>query len=270
MPEISLVGDLKVNLVEGRQIAREDFFSRSDPYITAQLIYATGATQFLGRTQTINNTRTPIWNKQFNVKINPERWSNAPELKLKLRVMDDDPGGEANHGFIGQTIIDLKTLLTDRLHDSQEWFPIYKDGYREARGEVFVCLHYEPRILQEGDEKIDSVERAVDGVYFDQTLNNSIRLYQDADISTCRQTTLPFIRLDDGRYYQHHSAWNDVHEAMTDAQYFIFITGWSVLPTISLLRSHSKTDERESFGELLKRKAASGVSVVFLDRKSVV
>lgn len=52
-----------------------------------------------------------------------------------------------------------------------------------------------------------------------------------------------------------------MHEYMNNVLYHVCR---SVLPTISLLRSHSKTDERESFGELLKRKAASGVSVVFL------
>ncbi|KAM0851974.1 hypothetical protein ACQ4PT_052093 [Festuca glaucescens] len=66
----------------------------------------------------------------------------------------------------------------------------------------------------------------------------------------------------------------DIFDAITNAQHLIYITGWSVNTTITLIRdtNRPKPGGDVTLGELLKRKASEGVRVLMLvwdDRTSV-
>jgi hypothetical protein len=60
------------------------------------------------------------------------------------------------------------------------------------------------------------------------------------------------------------SCFSDIAEALSAAQDFIYICGWSMHPETRLTRSGSSGGER--IGELLKRKAAEKVTVCLLVR----
>ncbi|QQP35472.1 Uncharacterized protein FKW44_023706, partial [Caligus rogercresseyi] len=61
-------------------------------------------------------------------------------------------------------------------------------------------------------------------------------------------------------------AWIDVYNAIQKAQRFIYITGWSVATGINLVRDNPEIDSEgdSNVGELLKRKAEEGVTVLIL------
>ncbi|EZG45312.1 phospholipase D [Gregarina niphandrodes] len=86
--------------------------------------------------------------------------------------------------------------------------------------------------------------------YFRRSHGNLVRLYHDAE---CLEGQFEDIETELGPFHA-HSTWNDISEALENAQHFIFVAGWSVNPSISLTRSH-KPVERSPLG----RKAASAV-----------
>jgi phospholipase D1/2 len=107
--------------------------------------------------------------------------------------------------------------------------------------------------------------------FFSQRQGCNVRLYQDAHVP---DNFIPNIPLADGKNYEPHRCWEDIFDAITNAQHLIYITGWSVNTTITLIRdtNRPKPGGDVTLGELLKRKASEGVRVLMLvwdDRTSV-
>jgi phospholipase D1/2 len=82
-----------------------------------------------------------------------------------------------------------------------------------------------------------------------------VRLYHDA-----HQTPGPVadVPLSDGKPYEERSCWDDVFDAIMNAQHFIWITGWSVWVN-TVLKRHGNWSR--PLGDLLKMKAKKGVKV---------
>lgn len=107
--------------------------------------------------------------------------------------------------------------------------------------------------------------------FFPQRRGCKVTLYQDAHIP---DGFIPRIPLADGRHYEPHRCWEDIFDAITNAQHLIYITGWSVYTEITLVRDSArpKAGSGVTLGKLLKRKASEGVRVLMLvwdDRTSV-
>jgi len=96
-------------------------------------------------------------------------------------------------------------------------------------------------------------------------------LYQDAHVP---DNFVPRIPLSRGRTYQPRRCWEDIFDAINNAQHLIYITGWSVYAEIMLVRDsrRPKPGGDATLGELLKKKTRDGVRVLMLvwdDRTSV-
>ena len=93
--------------------------------------------------------------------------------------------------------------------------------------------------------------------------NCHVELYSDAHQG---EDAPPAIINEDGEKiaYTPGNCWEDVFEAINEAERFIYITGWSVDTTKTLLRTTRKNpeEEEETIGELLTRKAEEGCRVL--------
>lgn len=110
--------------------------------------------------------------------------------------------------------------------------------------------------------------QGVPHTFFSQRTGCSVTLYQDAHVSEGFE---PWIPVSGRKRYEFRKCWEDIHNAISDARYFIYITGWSVYTEITLIRDPVQP-KRITLGELLKRKAEEGVKVLMLvwdDRTSV-
>lgn len=99
----------------------------------------------------------------------------------------------------------------------------------------------------------------------------------------CRVTLYPDVHVPDDSitqflmsegYFPPQRCWEDVFEAITNAQHLIYIAGWSVYTQITLIRDpmRPKPGGEMVLGELLKSKANNGVNVLLLvwdDRTSI-
>jgi phospholipase D1/2 len=118
---------------------------------------------------------------------------------------------------------------------------------------------------------LDSQNPGIPYCYFPQRKGCRVTLYQDAHMA---DNFLPPIYLANNQVYQPTRCWEDIFEAIYNAQKLIYITGWSVYTEIKLVRDSRRQvpgDEGLTLGELLKRKADQGVRVnvmVWDDRSS--
>ncbi|KAJ4838131.1 hypothetical protein Tsubulata_051173, partial [Turnera subulata] len=106
--------------------------------------------------------------------------------------------------------------------------------------------------------------------FFNQRQGCQVTLYQDAHVP---DNFMPKISLA-GKRYEAHRCWKDIFDAIINAKHLIYITGWSVYTKITLIRdpSRPKPGGDMTLGELLKKKADEGVTVLMLiwdDRTSV-
>ncbi|XVF34658.1 hypothetical protein REPUB_Repub18cG0077600 [Reevesia pubescens] len=108
--------------------------------------------------------------------------------------------------------------------------------------------------------------------FFSQREGCRVTLYQDAHVPD--KFISGIIPLAEGKYYEPHRCWEDIFTAISNAKHFIYIAGWSVYAKITMIRDlkRPKPDGDLTLGELLKKKANEGVSVLMLvwdDRTSV-
>ncbi|KAJ8431856.1 hypothetical protein Cgig2_023500 [Carnegiea gigantea] len=107
--------------------------------------------------------------------------------------------------------------------------------------------------------------------FFPQRNLCKVTLYQDAHVP---DNFVPKIPLTGGKYYEPHRCWEDIFDAINEAQHLIYIAGWSVYTQITLIRDlrRPKPGGDMILGDLLKKKANEGVRVLMLvwdDRTSV-
>ncbi|KAK6941658.1 Phospholipase D/Transphosphatidylase, partial [Dillenia turbinata] len=107
--------------------------------------------------------------------------------------------------------------------------------------------------------------------FFSQRNGCRVTLYQDTHIPN---DYIPKFSLSGGKCYEPHRCWEDIFDAISNAKYLIYITGWSIYTKITLVRDlrRPKPGGYITLGELLKMKASEGVRVLMLvwdDRTSV-
>mmetsp|Transcript_40049 Transcript_40049/g.63321 ORF Transcript_40049/g.63321 Transcript_40049/m.63321 type:complete len:831 (-) Transcript_40049:151-2643(-) len=96
---------------------------------------------------------------------------------------------------------------------------------------------------------------------FPQRKHCRVDLFQDTHANPA---VIEMAKEDGGTYqYTRGHCWESIYDAMNEARRFIYITGWSVDTSKSLLRTtRNGNGGDETIGELLRRKACEGVKVL--------
>jgi len=279
MSETKLEGLLIIEVISADSLYNADagwvFSGTSDPYVIVSL----DNTQ-LARTQTINNNLNPKWNTNFSVDV-----SNSGSY-LNFDVWDE--------GLLMDTSLGFAKVKVSKIAKGHKIHKKKKLKHRPHHSSKIVSGTLEIRIKYVSNAKIHKRSwKLLEGESFPQTRYNKVTLYQDAHVG---EDAPPNIEHDPkliikakGKHYDigklkekmkkrkntvepstpgPSNAWVDIYSAIQEAKHFIYITGWSVCTTISLLRRvYNPEDEigvQTTIGELLKQKAAQNVRVLLL------
>jgi phospholipase D1/2 len=220
---------------------------KSDPYVCLILGGAC-----LARTDVISNSSDPVWNQHFVVNVAHK------VAEIEFLVKDNDMIGAQ---YIGEVKIPSERLLTSPHAIVNESFPLLnRDGKPSKQGaELCISVTYWP-IAQDPLYRygVGMDHFGVHNAYFPLRRGCRLTLYQDAHMSHEFQ---PPILLAGGRRYEPRSCWDDICQAILDAQHLIYIAGWSIYTEITLVRDKERGRPDEAYlnlGELLKWKAQSG------------
>ncbi|KAJ3704552.1 hypothetical protein LUZ61_008257 [Rhynchospora tenuis] len=221
----------------------------SDPYITVSVSYAVVA-----RTYVIDNNENPIWDQHFFVPVAHE----VPEVLFTVK--DDDTLGAQ---IIGTVSVPAETIYSGEMIDGI--FPVLGlNGKQCNEGAVLsFSLQYIPvaRLTTYHHGVIVGPDsKGVPHTYFPLRMGGKVTLYQDAHVP---DDCLPSFGLDNGAQYKHGQCWRDVFDAISGATRLIYIVGWSVFHTVTLVRDGGNGN-MVTLGDLLKRKSQEGARVCLL------
>ncbi|KAJ4839320.1 Phospholipase D [Turnera subulata] len=241
-------------------------YFKNDEQIIGSRLYATVDLDKarVGRTRMIENEPTnPQWNESFHIYC-------AHSISgIVFTVKDDNPVGATLIGRAHLPVEDVvKGFIVDR------WIDILDEDHNpvQGRSRIHVKLQFfsvkQDRNWSQGIK--GSRFEGVPYTFFNQRQGCQVTLYQDAHVP---DNFMPKISLA-GKRYEAHRCWEDIFDAITSAKHLIYITGWSVYTKITLIRdpSRPKPGGDMTLGELLKKKADEGVTVLMLiwdDRTSV-
>ena len=136
------------------------------------------------------------------------------------------------------------------------WFDLLGTKTGRKHGEIKMSIQFISKDSQE--ERTHIMEDA----YFPAREGCQMTLYQDAN--TPQLPVFDGLCHPNGSSYVATNAWKDLYDCITNAQKFIYITGWSVNTNIQLLRGEDDPEGKSNVGELLKAKAEDGVCVLLL------
>jgi len=219
----------------------------------------------VGRTRMITNEPVnPRWYESFHI------YCAHMAANVIFTVKVDNPIGAS---LIGRAYLPVTDLLEGQEVD--QWLEICdKDKNPLSSGaKIHVKLQYFD-ITNDRNWSRGLRSAKFPGVpytFFTQRQGCKVTLYQDAHVP---DNFIPKIPLANGQYYEPHRCWEDIFDAISNAQHLIYITGWSVYTEIKLIRDLKRPKEGGdiTLGELLKKKASEGVRVLMLvwdDRTSV-
>jgi len=254
-PEESLLphlhGTLVIRIEEARDLPDSDSSwwqsskDVSDPFAKVQLM-PVGVK--IAETQFVSNSLFPVWAEEFRLLL----CHNAATVKISILDKDIWSGDP-----IGWCEIDCSSLLSGDLVD--DWFPLKmgKEGLEE-QGAVRVSMQFHNK----GQESYAEAARLLP-CYFPPREGCKLRLYQDAD--TPQLPIFDGLQSPDGSPYTPPRLWRDIFDSILAAEKFIYVAGWSVDTTKSLLRGAEDPDCTNSkIGDLLRCKAEAGVRVLLL------
>ncbi|XP_063869848.1 uncharacterized protein LOC135105560 isoform X3 [Scylla paramamosain] len=239
-----LRGYLYVDLIEADNLPDCDTaFFNIDPKDTSDAFAQIKiGSSVICKTAVINNDLSPKWQESHRIPV----CHKADELQIQ--VLDKD---HFSAGTLGEVSIRPEDLLDGETLEG--WYPL-----SGCDGRINITLNYVPK------EAIEATFEVPD-CYFPLREGCGVTLYQDAQCPA-----IPFfegVPTATGEPYEPPCAWKDLYYALTNAQRFIYITGWSVYTDITLVRVEGEEEEEgagETVGELLKRKAEEGVRVLVM------
>lgn len=217
----------------------------------------------VARTRTVQKDPShPVWEESFYIYC--AHWTS----NVVFTVKNDELVGAT---LIGRAYLPVEDIIKGRA--VSEEVPILDEGLHPTGSNIRVKLQFvratdEPTwSMGIGNPQYQGVPRT----FFNQRQACKVTLYQDAHVPN---DFVPNIRLSSGKLYEPHRCWEDIFDAITNAKHFIYVTGWSVYTQITLVRDprRPKPGDSITLGELLKRKADEGVSVLMLvwdDRTSI-
>ncbi|XP_027368199.1 phospholipase D alpha 1-like [Abrus precatorius] len=258
-----LHGVLRVTIFEVDKFYRNDccncFPKVIDPigkgvvrlYATIKLGNAT-----VGRTRITNNDHCNLqWYESFRI------YTAHVATDVMFSIQEEE--------LIGTKLIGTAYFPVEDLGNGQQldrWLHILNKKHKPLQGgpRIHVKVQFSD-VTQDINWSQGIISPQFPGVphsYFTQRSGCSVTLYQDAHI---QDNFFPKIPLTGGTYYEPHRCWEDVFDAIYNAEHLIYIAGWSVYTKITLIRDMSREQEGElTLGELLKMKAADGVTVLML------
>ncbi|CAG8484717.1 8704_t:CDS:2 [Ambispora leptoticha] len=122
-------GELRVVVVEAKNLKDTDLIGKSDPYV--ELWIEKGYKQ---KTTVKNNTVEPQWNEDFKFNIHGEH-------TLHIKVLDKDTISEDDK--IGEAKIDLKDVFNTRYVD--QWYKLPALLGLSSHGQVHLVLEFTPQ-----------------------------------------------------------------------------------------------------------------------------
>lgn len=221
----------------------------SDPYVT---IAISGAV--ICRTFVIRDDENPVWEQHFNVPV------AHYGTEVQFIVKDNDFLGSEIIGAVGIPIEQL--IMGSRMSGT---YPIIGANGKPCNKGAALSLWIQYVAMENlwiyqygvGSELKNE---GVAGTYFPLRIGGNVRLYQDAHV---HKGSLPEVVLSDGTVYRNGSCWRDIYDAISQARWLVYITGWSVYHLVQLVRDDPLVTN-SSLGELLKAKSQEGVRVLLL------
>lgn len=219
----------------------------------------------VGRTRILQDEpKNPRWYESFHIYC-------AHQVgNVVFSVKDDNAIGAT---VVGRAYVPVKDLLDG--HVFEQWLELVNEQKEPIGGgaRIRVKLQYFD-VSHDPNWARGIRSRKFPGVpytFFPHRKGCKVTLYQDAHVP---DKFVPKIPLAGGQLYQPHRCWEDIFDAINNAQHLIYITGWSVYTEITLIRDSNrpKSGGDETLGQLLKRRANEGVRVLMLvwdDRTSV-
>ncbi|XWS17810.1 hypothetical protein CRYUN_Cryun33cG0100000 [Craigia yunnanensis] len=203
------------------------------------------------------------WNETFRI------YCGHLISNIIFTVKYDNPIGAT---LIGRSYIPVEDVIKGEVVD--RWVHILDENHDPIHGDskIHVQLQFS-NVTQDTNwsQGIRSPEfKGVPYTFFSQKQGCKVTLYQDAHV----QDDFPLLSLPRDERYQPRRCWEDIFDAISNAKHLIYITGWSVYTEITLIRDprRQKLGGNLKLGELLKKKANEGVTVLMLvwdDRTSV-
>ncbi|XP_020096983.1 phospholipase D alpha 1-like [Ananas comosus] len=219
----------------------------------------------VGRTRMIaDEPVNPRWYESFHI------YCAHMAANVIFTVKTDNPIGAS---LIGRAYLSVQEVLDGEEVD--RWLDICDEDRSPLDGGAKIHVKLQYFNITKDRNWARGVRSAkypgVPYTFFSQRKGCRVTLYQDAHVP---DKFIPKIPLANGEYYEPHRCWEDIFDAISNAQHLIYITGWSVYTEITLVRDskRQKPGGDVTLGELLKRKASEGVRVLMLvwdDRTSV-
>uniref|UniRef100_A0A0E0D1L0 Phospholipase D n=1 Tax=Oryza meridionalis TaxID=40149 RepID=A0A0E0D1L0_9ORYZ len=218
----------------------------------------------VARTRTVEPTGTPRWKESFHIYCAHD----AGDVIFTVKA--ENPVGAT---LIGRAYLPVDGGLAAGAPVPDLWLPICGEGRRPLDGgdKIRVQLRFTSVAADPaarwGAGVGSGAYQGVPRTFFPQRRGCRVRLYQDAHIA---DGFAPRIQLAGRRWYEPRRCWEDVFDAISSARRMVYIAGWSVNTDVVLVRRPSSSSE--TLGELLKRKAEQGVTVLLLvwnDRTSM-
>ncbi|KAL6512381.1 Phospholipase D [Orobanche hederae] len=210
----------------------------------------------VGRTNVIENTPShPRWDQDFRI------YCAHTISNIVFTIKDDNPIGAT---LIGRAYLHVDEIMSGQMID--KWIDILDEDKNPIGGssKIHVKLRYF-EVARESNWSQGLRTRYFRGVpytYFRQRHGCKVSLYPDAHVPDDSFTQF----LKSEGYYEPQRCWEDVFDAISNAKHLIYITGWSVYTKTTLIRDakRQKPEGDMFLGELLKRKADEGVTVLML------
>ncbi|KAL6130812.1 hypothetical protein ACLB2K_069191 [Fragaria x ananassa] len=221
----------------------------SDPYVSISV-----ADAVIGRTYVISNSEFPVWTQHFNVPV------AHCAAEVHFVVKDSDVVGSQR---IGVVAIPVEVIYSGARVEGI--YPILNASGKPCKPGAVLSLSIQYTPIERLSIYHNGVGAGPDyygvpGTYFPLRTGGKVTLYQDAHVP---DGCLPNIILDGGMPYVHGKCWNDIYDAIRQAQRLIYIAGWSVWHNVKLVRDGGAASN-VTIGDLLRSKSQEGVRVLLL------
>ena len=262
---VLLHGYLHIHIVRARRLRDFDCFlgcrklktlgagccdrNVSDPYVTVH-----AGPHRLVKTTTKFNNLNPKWEEDYVVPIS--HFVDAIEFRVK------DVDFNMTMDLLGKTFLPVNELVKVTKEGVPQRTGVHRISHLDGKprhGSLEYYVEYIPANMLVNDP-------VVPGTYFNARQGNDVKLYVNADDSSKDLPKVTYGKNTD-KTWEANRLWKDTYDSICQAQHLIYVTGWAVDYTQSLLRGEEKEDAISNgkyspyIGDLLIQKAEEGVTV---------
>ncbi|KAH9603039.1 hypothetical protein KSS87_004185 [Heliosperma pusillum] len=220
-----------------------------DPQLAGYKLYATVDLDNVrvAHTQVKDTPSKPQWFQSFQIYCAHEA------SEIIFTVKDENP--------VSATLIGRAHLSVDEVINGariSKWIPLVDENRKPIGSQIRVNVQFSDVTRDPNWSKGIQTPNfgGVPSTYFKQKQGCKVSLYHDAHVS---DTFRPKIELSRNMRFEPQRCWKDIFDAIVNAKYLIYITGWSVYTNITLIRDPRRPNpgglEKLTLGELLIKKA---------------